>query len=97
MFKKKEDRILNIIDAAIDECATALAGHMPEDDEYAKTTDQIEKLMKMRETHKSKKRVSPDTIAVIAANLGGIIIVMYHERANVIATKAFSSLLKPKI
>lgn len=35
-----------------------------------------------------RKRVSPETLALIAANLTGIIVIIGYERANVIASKA---------
>jgi hypothetical protein len=43
-----------------------------------------------------RKRVSPDTLALIAANLSGIIVIIGYERVNVIASKAlgFVSRLK---
>jgi hypothetical protein len=43
-----------------------------------------------------RKRVSPETLALIAANLTGIVIVVGYERVNIIATKAlgFVSRLK---
>lgn len=43
-----------------------------------------------------RKRVSPETLALIAANLTGILVIVGYERANIIATKAvgFVSRLK---
>jgi hypothetical protein len=37
-----------------------------------------------------------DTLATIAANLVGIVLVINHERVNVVATKAFGMLTKLK-
>lgn len=35
-----------------------------------------------------RKRVSPDTVALIAANLAGILLIIGHERINVVTSKA---------
>lgn len=43
------------------------------------------------ETH---GRVSKETLALIAANLAGIVVVLGYERANVIASKAFGFITK---
>ena len=41
-------------------------------------------------------RLSKETIAVIAANLVGIVLIIGHERLNVITSKALSFIMKPK-
>lgn len=58
--------------------------------EYATMVDQFEKLMKLR----NESRLSKDALATIAANAIGLIVVMNHERAHVIATKAFTLVRK---
>lgn len=57
---------------------------------YAAMVDQLVKLHELR--HKS--RVSKDALITIAANLGGIIAILNHERAHVIASKAFGLVKK---
>lgn len=49
----------------------------------------LERLTKMRAS-----RVSPDTVAMIAANLAGIVMILTHERTHVIASKALGFLLR---
>lgn len=39
-------------------------------------------------------KVSKDTLAIIAANLTGIVLVLSYERINVIASKAFGAVMK---
>lgn len=43
-----------------------------------------------------RKRVSPDTLALIGANIVGIVMIIGHERANVIASKALGFVSKLK-
>jgi hypothetical protein len=48
---------------------------------------------------KSKKdrwRVSPDTMAIVAGNLIGIVIMVKYERFNVLTSKAKDMLLRPQ-
>jgi hypothetical protein len=41
--------------------------------------------------------VSPDTIAVVAGNLLGIILILGYEKADVITTKALGFVLKGRV
>lgn len=66
-----------------------LRTHEPDSDEYTATVDKIAKLHKLEIDEKSK-RVSPDTLALIGANLLGIVMILKHEELNVITTKALS-------
>jgi len=59
-------------------------------DDYKTMVDQLSKLYELRKGN----RISADTLATIAANLAGIIVLMNHERAHVIASKAFSFVKK---
>lgn len=52
------------------------------------------KLNALLELRDSPQKISPDTLALIGANLVGILIIITHEHVNVITTKAFSQLLR---
>jgi len=41
-------------------------------------------------------RVSPDTIAIVAANLLGIVMILKHEKLDIITSKAFALVMKPR-
>lgn len=88
MFQKSE------IDAKLDEeiiMVLDMLNSIPKtDDDYPTLVDQLSKLYELR--HKS--RISKETLATIAANLTGIIVILSHERAHVIASKAFSLVKK---
>jgi hypothetical protein len=89
MFKKSE------IDKKIDEEILRVLAAMEQDDnkntkEYASMVDQVSKLNELR--HKSG--ISKETLVTIGANLGGIAAILFHERVNVITSKAFGLVKK---
>jgi hypothetical protein len=89
MFKKNP--IEEKLDAEITQLLAAMSIHNDKtDSEYKEMTERFKTLMELR-TH---GRISKETIATIAANLAGLIVVMNHERAHVIATKAFTLVRK---
>jgi len=59
-------------------------------DDYKSMAAHVEKLMEIQK----KNSVSKETWASIGANLAGIIVIMNHERAHVIASKAFGLVKK---
>jgi hypothetical protein len=80
-------------------------GNVTED--YVKMMDQLSKLYKLKEIQdnlelkkveqKSRKfGISPDTLAVVGANIVGIVAVLYHERVNVITSKALGFIIKAR-
>lgn len=42
------------------------------------------------------RRISADTLALIAANLGGIVLILGYERVNVIASKAIGFVMRSR-
>ena len=85
-FKKSEPSDLEVEIARLFEQLKKVG---PLDDTYDKMSDQIAKLYKLKEVD-SKKRVSPDKMADIAANLVGILLILNFEWAHVSSSKAFS-------
>ena len=83
------------IDLALTTAFLELKTHPPTSSEYATVMDQIVKLNKMKNDN-SSPCLSPDTLALAATNLLGLLMVIRHENVNVIATKAFSMVLKPR-
>lgn len=74
----------------IDALHAEMAGYDGYTEQYAQMVDQLSKLYKLRDDLKSSRRVTPDTLATIGANLAGIFLIIRHERVNVIASKALS-------
>lgn len=66
-------------------------------DEYTKMADNLVKLYKLQEEEKSsKKQVSPDTVVLVLGNLLGIAMIVGHERAGIVTSKALNFLGKLK-
>ena len=70
-----------------------LHNHKPYSDEYAKISDQLVKLNKIKDAQR-RDRVTYDTLALIGGNLAGILLIMSYERVHVVTTKAFSFTMK---
>lgn len=86
----------NAIDCEIDAVLEKLKEVDPTDQEYSKLCDVLSRLHDLKRQSK-KRSVSPDTMALIAANLGGIILVLAWEEKHVIATKAFGMISKLRL
>jgi hypothetical protein len=92
MFKKVDPN-----DALLEETITtvlnALKSEEPETDRYAQMSTQLERLYAIKNENRSR-RVSPDTLATIVANLLGIGIIVGHERTHIVTSKALGFVRK---
>jgi hypothetical protein len=93
MFHLKTQTEKTGLDEAIDSALTDLQGFTAETEEYARTVDQLTKLYAIKDQERPKS-VSPDTLAIVAGNLLGIVVIVGHERANVVTSKALNFVLK---
>lgn len=88
MFKR------NQIEVNLDNEINSLLETMDKTDkesaDYTSMVVSLSKLYELRHT----SRISKDTLATIGANLAGILVVLNHERAHVIASKAFGFVKK---
>jgi hypothetical protein len=89
MFRSKQSQLNLALARAYAELETLTIGT----DEYAAALSVIERLHDLK--NKSSDQMDANTKAVIAANLAGILLIIGHEHAHVITTKAFSLLLRP--
>lgn len=64
-------------------------------EEYDQLMNHFERLVRLRKEDRSN-RVSPDTWAIVGANLLGILIIVGYERGHVIASRGMQALLKTK-
>ncbi len=91
MFKK------NTTPTALEETIDAVHDKMAELDpfstQYAACVDQLVKLTSIKDP-KSKPGVTPDVAVTAAVNLIGIGMIIHHERASVIASKALAFVMK---
>lgn len=93
MFTSKDSDEKSGLDEAIDSVLAEMASVNADSDEYAKMVDQLVKLYPLKETE-AKRKVSPDTMALIAGNLLGIMLIVGHERAHVVTSKALNFVTK---
>jgi hypothetical protein len=88
MFKR------NPIEAKLDMQIDALLHLMEQEngytDDYKSMANQLTTLMELRQKH----TISKDAWLTVGANLAGIIVVLNHERAHIIASKAFGLVKK---
>lgn len=64
--------------------------------DYTTIVEQLSKLNKLK-AEEAPKRVSPDTVLVVAANIFGILWLARYERENVIRSRsALGFVLKPR-
>ena len=87
MFTKKAIEP-TALDLEIETVQGCLALSDPSSERYDKVSTQYVKLLKARAETQPRVRLSPDTIALIAANLAGILIVVGYEHAHVVTSKA---------
>lgn len=95
--KKVQPEEPTMLEEELERLLVELSRVKPDTKQYADMADQLVKLWKLKEVDSnvnSKKKLSPDTLAVIIANLAGIALVLGYERAGVVTSKAFGLLLR---
>lgn len=91
MFKPNP---LNVkLDEIIDRLMQDMTEVDPDTEKYAAMADQLTKLYAIKNETRSR-RVSPDTLANVAANLAGIAIIVGHERVHIVTSKALGFIKK---
>jgi hypothetical protein len=93
MFTKKAPTEKTDLQIAIDRLYTRLNGLSPETKEYAACADQLVKLTKLQ-ADTVKPKVSYDALVSAGSSLAGILLILSHERAHVITTKALGFVTK---
>lgn len=98
MFKNKTTEEHPALDAAIDAALLALQAHDPGSPEYAKITEQLERLYKLKvSAPEPSKPLDVNVVLTVAGNLAGIGLILGYERAHIITTKALGFVLKSKL
>lgn len=68
--------------------------------EEAESLEDISEALSIMERQRelgNKRRISPDTIAIVAGNLIGIVIILGFERGHIITTKALGFILRGRV
>lgn len=95
MFSMSKQDNQQALELLLSRVTDAMLTTDPSTEEYAELLGQLERLTKLKAKDKPQ-RVSRDTLAVIAANLVGILIIVAYEQKHVVTSKAFGNVLKPK-
>lgn len=92
MFGSKKDDTTAIQDA-INMLLSELAGHTGDSEEYARIVERMTELQKLKESN-TPDRISKDVAVTAAANIAGILLILQHERAHVVTSKALAFVMK---
>lgn len=84
------------LEKEIDSVLYVMSNYKPDSKEYSAMAENIERLHKAK-SQECVRRVSPDTLAIIAGNLLGIALIMTFERTEVITTKALGFVLRGRV
>ena len=101
MFNKKDKR--SNCEKELDHLYEEIKMYNPVGDEqtYQKLLGRIETLERVKnEADRNKPRrpkIDPNTALIIAANLAGMVLIMVEEQYHPITTKAFGTLLRPRL
>jgi hypothetical protein len=91
MFKKTEDAISARIDQQITQLLDFMDRENDYSDDYKTMANQLTKLIELRD---KPDKISKDTWVTVGTHIAGLAVLMNHERAHVIASKAFGLLRK---
>lgn len=91
IFQKKESEYDKLITDLVDNME--LMGQ--DSEEYKAAMEHLERLAKLRREDRGG-RVSPDTLAVVAGNLLGILTIVAYEQKHVMVSKALGLILRSK-
>lgn len=78
------------LDKEITDVIESMEGMSPEEPAYEARLKALRGLVEIRKM----SRINPEVVLGAIANIGGILLILNHERLNVITTKAFALLRK---
>lgn len=91
IFQRKPSKL----DETIDEVLQHMAGSEVDSEEHDKMMTKLERLIKLQgEEHRGG--ISPDTLAIVAGNLLGILTIVAYEQKHVMVSKALGLILRTK-
>ncbi len=94
MFGKFRRDEQTIYDDPIIRILTEMDDYGPDSEEYLTLLPHLERLSKLK-AETSPKRISPDTMVIVAGNLLGILIIVAYEQKHVMTSKGLG-FIKPK-
>jgi hypothetical protein len=85
----------SIIDEPINRVLSDMNAYGPDSEEYTTLVRHLDHLVRLKQEEK-RSRVSPDTMAIVAGNLLGILIIVAYEQKHVMVSKGLGFVLKTK-
>jgi recombinational DNA repair protein (RecF pathway) len=83
------------VDAIIEDVETLMQREDPESERYQHLLKTLERLETVR-SNKQRKKLDPNQILVVLANLLGIALVLNAERLSALSSKVWGLLLRPR-
>lgn len=97
MFTPKTSPMKTGLEETIDRLFADMQAEDPYSEKYSEMADNLTKLIKLREHDIVPSwKPSPDVVLTVFAHLAGIAIIVGHERAHVVTSKALSFVTKLK-
>ena len=93
---KRKQISKTILDLEIEALLLEMKNHSRSSSEYKVMVESLTELYKAKEVTLGRQ-ISPDTIAIIAANLLGIGMILGFEKANVVTSKALGFIMKGRV
>jgi hypothetical protein len=95
VLKNIKKRKYSILDEEIDRVHDKMLSETLNGEEYDQLLAVFERLVRLRKEERSS-RISPDTLAIVGANLLGILIIVGYEQGHVIASRGMNLLFRTK-
>jgi len=92
---KQHDKKTNL-EREIDSILKDMSDLDKDSKEYSTMVSNLERLLSAKSKEKDRK-ISRDTIAIIAGNLLGIVLILGYEKANVITSKALGFVIRGRV
>lgn len=95
MFNRQQSAEDKKLADLIDSVMNDMASYGPDSPEYPALVEHLQRLNELK-TKDRPKRISPDTMALVAGNLIGILIIVAYEQKHVMTSKSLNFIMKPK-
>jgi len=82
-----------LFDAEVDRVLDLMSNMKPSTDDYKKTVESLKTLCEAR-SKKSALLIEPETIITALSSILGIVLILQHERLNVVTSRAISFVRK---
>jgi hypothetical protein len=93
LFTKKSETDLRF-EAEINALLLRMRNSDPSTTEYTTSMKALSKLIKLRDSSKNSRKISPDTLAIVVGNLLGVLVIVSYEKHNIVTSKALTFVQK---